>query len=66
MTNFERIKNMSIEHMAELLTELADSECQKGIECEDCHLHWICEAVMPEDINANLRWLKREGGEGDG
>lgn len=61
MTNFERIKTMSVKHMAELLTEFAGSECQKGIECANCHLHWICESVMAEDINANLEWLKREG-----
>ena len=60
MTNFDRIKSMSAAHMAELLTEFADADCQKNIDCDGCNLRWFCEKVIPDDINANLRWLNKE------
>ena len=63
MTNFEKIKNMSIEEMAQFLEEISsscyatNSGLQKSGKFDFCK---ICPVYVPgEDCNIK-RWLERE------
>ena len=57
MTNYEKIRNMSIEEMAEFLGVYNDRDC---VSCEECIMSSHCEfPVLPCDENA-LKWLKDE------
>lgn len=38
MTNYEKIKNMSVEEMAEKITQLSDKICANMKNCKDCPL----------------------------
>lgn len=58
MTNYERIKQMSIEEMAVMLAD----EIPHG-DCHDCNLECaICERDKFQDccINAFYKWLESE------
>lgn len=56
ITNFEKIKSMDIDKMAEFIYRLKDCE---DIDCNKCMLNDLCSIGMhdKEDI---LRWLESE------
>lgn len=55
MTNYEKIRNMSVEEMAEFLGVYNDRSC---ISCHDCIMKSHCEyPVLPCNESA-LKWLK--------
>lgn len=58
MTNFERIKNMTEEEMAEFLCMLFDNDGgdDKYISCEHC----ICQGFCAVKDNGFRRWLRKE------
>ena len=57
MTNYEKIRNMSIEEMAEFLGIYNDRAC---VSCGKCTMLSHCEfPVLPCNENA-LKWLKDE------
>ena len=52
MTNYERIKSMSVEEMAKLMTEIqVDAIMAEG---------WINNLEFPSGYNNFRRWLERE------
>lgn len=57
MNNYERIKNMTIEEMADFLGVWNDRTC---VNCERCHMASHC--AFPEEpcCEIALRWLKSE------
>ena len=60
MTNFEKIKAMSVEEMAELLGGLTDRAC---VNCNDCLMKKECQyPFLGCDENA-LKWLESEAEE---
>jgi hypothetical protein len=53
MTNFERIKAMSVEEMAGWLCKMLE-DCS-GEECSDCEFYNVyCSCVYPEDMKLYL------------
>ncbi len=63
MTNFEKIKNMSIAELA--------SECSKSLICGFCPIEDFCEPIIKGDarlVNCKKvwkNWLKREAENND-
>lgn len=60
MTNFERIKSMSVEKMARYLAIIARSDnCinSRAMDCEDCLFNEICELRSKKDC---VEWLESE------
>jgi hypothetical protein len=55
MTNFERIKQMTIEEMAVFINTLSDNCCL--IECTDCVIY---QAVGNCEKDCILSWLNQE------
>ena len=75
MTNYERIKNMSVEQMAKFLTTLLDEENQHNVGCYDCIFYgthhsdlankgtnlYECDGCYCEGIGYELvKWLMKE------
>ncbi len=57
MTNYDKIKAMSIDEMVDFLAIYNDRAC---IRCEDCHMKEHCEyPVTPCDVSAR-KWLESE------
>lgn len=60
MTNFEKIKNMSVDELA--------SECCKGLTCAFCPIANFCEHIIGGDVNCVKvwrKWLKSEAEDND-
>jgi hypothetical protein len=55
MTNYDRIKEMS-------LTELAEFICENSMDCEDCVGHEYCTR-SDGHANGMIKWLKTESEE---
>lgn len=55
MTNYEKIRNMSIEEMAEFLGIYNDRTC---VSCGDCIMRSHCEYPVPPCNENALKWLK--------
>lgn len=56
-TNFERIKNMSIEGMADFLDELTEAACTMASNCDICPLLTDANSCQRNDIK---KWLESE------
>ena len=57
MTNYEKIKNMSIDEMADFLAVYNDRVC---VHCERCHMQSHCGfPILPCNENA-IKWLNSE------
>jgi hypothetical protein len=60
MTNFERIKAMSVEEMASYLAVIERSDnCinSRAMDCKDCPFNEICKLHSEKDC---VEWLERE------
>lgn len=58
MTNFERIKNMSVEKMAKLIDDVAVC-CFQNANCENCPIY--CSGAKGYcNISIISKWLKSE------
>ncbi len=56
MTNFEKIKNMSIDELADKLEE--------SLVCDRCPISDLCEGIVGGDCTkACMKWLKSEAEE---
>lgn len=75
MTNFEKIKNMTIEEMAKFLESMLNGENNHNVACYDCINYgthhsdpknkknglYECEGCDSEGIGLDLvKWLKKE------
>lgn len=61
MTNFERIKNMSIDEMAKIIAK------GTGLRCCDCCIRKGAAACYSEDCVANIKqYLESEAEKNDG
>ena len=56
MTNYEKIKAMSVEEMAELLRCF----CLNSVCCDDCPLDGICPSACCEFKHTWKNWLESE------
>lgn len=57
-TNYEKIKNMSIEEMAEALFIIADVNCVNfDLVCKTCEYTSICNAETMSNVQL---WLQQE------
>lgn len=61
MTNFERIKNMSVEELAKFIDNIAEC-CFKNAECENCPIYCSSDEIY---CNSSIisKWLKSEAEE---
>lgn len=55
MTNFEKIKKMDIQEVANLL-------CETHMDCSTCRFHHDCEET-PETAEGIINWLSKESDE---
>lgn len=75
MTNYEKIKNMDINELADFLTSMLDGENQHEVGCYDCMNYgthhadisykeyglYECEGCPNEGIGLDIvRWLEKE------
>ena len=56
-TNFEKIKNMTIEEMADFLGVYNDRSC---VQCDNCIMHSHCGFPILPCNDSALIWLKSE------
>lgn len=61
MTNFEKIKNMSVEELAIFINDIAVC-CFKDAECENCPINCRRTAAYCNALTIN-KWLKSEARE---
>lgn len=61
ITNYEKIKNMTVEEMANLIICAVTSKCLAN-DCANCMLEYLCNELTEEDNEQEIvtQWLRQE------